>query len=70
MTAPEVVERMPDIIIGSWCGKKSQIMFMDRDDILNLFVVTNLPLQTGRYPTRTSLTTKFRFECRSAERCR
>ena len=22
MTAAEVVERMPDIIIGSWCGKK------------------------------------------------
>ena len=22
VTAPEVVERMPDIIIGSWCGKK------------------------------------------------
>jgi hypothetical protein len=21
-TGPEVVERMPDIIIGSWCGKK------------------------------------------------
>lgn len=25
-------------------SKRSQIMFMDRDDILNLFVVTNLPL--------------------------
>jgi len=24
--------------------KRSQIMFMDRDDILNLFVITNLPL--------------------------
>ena len=22
VTAPEVVARMPDIIIGSWCGKK------------------------------------------------
>jgi iron complex transport system substrate-binding protein len=22
VTAPEVIERMPDIIIGSWCGKK------------------------------------------------
>ena len=22
MTAAEVVERMPDLIIGSWCGKK------------------------------------------------
>ena len=34
----------------NWIGnkldaiKRSQIMFMDRDDILNLFVVTNLPL--------------------------
>ena len=34
----------------NWLGnkldatKRSQIMFMDRDDILNLFVVTNLPL--------------------------
>jgi len=25
-------------------------MFMDRDDILNLFVVTNLPLPTGALP--------------------
>jgi hypothetical protein len=24
--------------------KRSQIMFMDRDDIVNLFVVTNLPM--------------------------
>jgi iron complex transport system substrate-binding protein len=22
VTAPEVIERVPDIIIGSWCGKK------------------------------------------------
>jgi hypothetical protein len=34
----------------TWLGdklgasKKSQIIFMDRDDILNLFVVTSLPL--------------------------
>jgi len=34
----------------NWLGnkldalKRSQIMFMDRDDMLNLFVVTNLPL--------------------------
>ena len=34
----------------NWLGnkldatKRSQIMFMDRDDILNLFVITNLPL--------------------------
>jgi hypothetical protein len=37
----------------NWIGnaldasKRSQIMFMDRDDILNLYVVTNLPLPAG-----------------------
>ena len=37
----------------NWLGnkldasKRSQIMFMDRDDILNLYVVTNLPLPSG-----------------------
>lgn len=37
----------------NWLGnkldamKRSQIMFMDRDDILNLFIVTNLPLPRG-----------------------
>ncbi len=37
----------------NWLGnkldatKRSQIMFMDRDDILNLFTVTNLPLPRG-----------------------
>ena len=41
----------------NWLGnkldasKRSQIMFMDRDDILNLFVVTNLPLPSGALPT-------------------
>jgi hypothetical protein len=40
----------------NWLGnmldasKRSQIMFMDRDDILNLYVVTNLPLPTGALP--------------------
>ena len=40
----------------NWLGnkldssKRSQIMFMDRDDILNLFVVTNLPLPSGALP--------------------
>ena len=40
----------------NWLGnkldasKRSQIMFMDRDDILNLFVVTNLPLPPGALP--------------------
>ena len=40
----------------AWLGnaldktKRSQIMFMDREDILNLFVVTNLPLPAGAVP--------------------
>jgi len=39
----------------NWLGnkldatKRSQVMFMDRDDILNLFVVTNLPLPKGAF---------------------
>jgi hypothetical protein len=44
----------------NWIGnkldasKRSQVMFMDRDDILNLFVVTNLPLPKGALPTAAS----------------
>jgi len=40
----------------NWLGnkldatKRSQIMFMDRDDILNLYVVSNLPLPRGALP--------------------
>lgn len=40
----------------NWLGnkldatKRSQVMFMDRNDILNLFVVTNLPLPSGANP--------------------
>ncbi len=40
----------------NWLGnkldatKRSQVMFMDRDDILNLFIVTNLPLPKGVAP--------------------
>lgn len=40
----------------NWIGnslddaKRSQIMFIDRDDILNLYVVTNLPLPAGSLP--------------------
>lgn len=40
----------------NWLGnkldasKRSQILFMDRDEILNLYVVTNLPLPTGALP--------------------
>ena len=42
----------------NWLGerldatKRSQVMFMDRDDILNLFIVTNLPLPKGALPAR------------------
>jgi hypothetical protein len=41
----------------NWLGdkldaaKRSQIMFMEREDILNLFVVTNLPLPKGAVPS-------------------
>lgn len=40
----------------NWLGerldatKRSQVMFMDRDDILNLFIVTNLPLPKDALP--------------------
>jgi hypothetical protein len=40
----------------NWLGerldatKRSQVMFMDRDDILNLFIVTSLPLPKGALP--------------------
>ncbi|MFJ8073821.1 hypothetical protein ACIQ7Q_07760 [Streptomyces sp. NPDC096176] len=40
----------------NWLGnkldasKRSQILFMDREDILNLFVVTNLPLPNAAWP--------------------
>jgi len=40
----------------NWLGnklddlKRSQVMFMDRDDILNLFVVTNLPIPSDALP--------------------
>ena len=42
----------------NWLGnkldahKRSQVMFMDRDDILNLFIVTNLPLPKGALPPK------------------
>ena len=35
--------------------KRSQIPFMDRDDILNLFIVTNLALPKGALPAVTGL---------------
>jgi hypothetical protein len=45
----------------NWLGnkldanKRSQIMFMDREDILNLFIVTNLPLPKGALPPAPAL---------------
>ncbi|WP_198144922.1 hypothetical protein [Pseudorhodobacter aquimaris] len=42
----------------NWLGgkldaaKRSQVMFMDRDDILNLFITTNLPLPADALPQR------------------
>lgn len=44
----------------NWLGgkldatKRSQIMFVDRDDILNLFIVNNLPLPTSALPQNTA----------------
>lgn len=44
----------------NWIGnaldasKRSQIMFIDRDDILNLYVVTNLPLPAAALPKTTN----------------
>jgi hypothetical protein len=44
----------------NWLGnkldaiKRSQLMFKDRDDILNLFIVTNLPLPKGALPAGSS----------------
>lgn len=35
-------------------GKRSQILFMDRNDILNLFVVSNIPLPTKALPATTT----------------
>ena len=51
----------------NWLGgkldatRRSQIMFMDRDDILNLFVVTNTPLPKGALPARSSLDDEIPF---------
>ena len=34
--------------------KRSQIMFMDRDDILNLFTVNNIPLPSAALPSESA----------------
>jgi hypothetical protein len=51
----------------NWLGnkldatKRSQIMFMDRDDTLNLYVVTNLPLPAGALPAQHALDDEIPF---------
>jgi hypothetical protein len=51
----------------NWLGgkldatRRSQIMFMERDDILNLFIVTNTPLPIGALPHEESLDDKIPF---------
>jgi hypothetical protein len=51
----------------NWLGnaldatKRSQIIFMDRDDILNLYVVTNLPLPEGALPAKDPLDDEIPF---------
>jgi hypothetical protein len=51
----------------NWLGnkldasKRSQIQFMDRDDIINLFVVTNLPLPLGAIPSESRLDDEIPF---------
>jgi hypothetical protein len=49
--------------IGNWLDqtKRRQIIFMDREDIVNLFVVNNLPLPTGALPTTDPLEDDFPF---------
>jgi hypothetical protein len=45
----------------NWLGgkldqlKRSQVMFMDREDILNLYVVNSVPLPAGALPSRPQL---------------
>ena len=51
----------------NWLGgkldaaRRSQVMFMDRDDILNLYIVTNMPLPKGALPPDTSLDDELPF---------
>jgi hypothetical protein len=45
----------------NWLGnkldqsKRSQILFMDRNDILNLFIVSNIPLPVGAHPPKSGV---------------
>lgn len=41
--------------------KRSQILFMDRDDILNLYVVANMPLPEGALPPQPAASTEAPF---------
>ena len=51
----------------NWLGnkldatKRSQVMFIDRDDILKLFVVANLPLPSGAIPDNDPIETDLPF---------
>jgi hypothetical protein len=51
----------------NWLGsrldqtKRSQIMFMDHEDIVNLFVVTNLPLPASALPATDPLDDELPF---------
>lgn len=51
----------------NWLGgkldstKRSQIMFMDRDDILNLYIVTNTPLPAPAFPPETNVEDEMPF---------
>ena len=51
----------------NWLGnkldatKRSQVMFIDRDDILKLFVVANLPLPSGAIPDHAPIETDLPF---------
>jgi hypothetical protein len=56
----------------NWLGnkldasKRSQILFMDREDILNLFVVANLPLPIDALPETAILSDDLPFSARSS----
>jgi hypothetical protein len=51
----------------NWIGgkldstKRSQVMFMERDDILNLYIVTSIPLPASIMPKEPKLDCKIPF---------
>ncbi|WP_234790851.1 hypothetical protein [Mycolicibacterium wolinskyi] len=47
----EITKAAPNWLANALdASKRSQIMFIDRDHILNLYVVTNLPLPAAALP--------------------